>query len=197
MEVILRRHAMTAGNARRAYVGATDEPLSPQGHQLALHCGSGPDTSVEKIYCSPLLRAVESGRIFYPNAQQVLCHGLAEMDFGDFEGKNYEDLAGNPAYQEWLDSNCQDACPGGESLGSFSQRVCRAFTQLLEEARQKGESRVVLVAHGGTLMSIMAQYALPQRGYFDWQTPNCGGYWAKWDGHNLVDWRSLTEGERA
>ena len=35
MEVILRRHAMTAGNSKKQYIGSTDQPLSPEGEQSA------------------------------------------------------------------------------------------------------------------------------------------------------------------
>ena len=36
MEVILRRHAMTAGNSKKQYIGSTDQPLSPEGEKSCL-----------------------------------------------------------------------------------------------------------------------------------------------------------------
>ena len=35
MEIMLIRHAMTAGNLQRRYVGSTDEGLCPEGIELA------------------------------------------------------------------------------------------------------------------------------------------------------------------
>lgn len=196
MEVILRRHAMTAGNRLKQYIGSTDEPLCEEGELMARRCGSGPDRGVGRIYCSPMRRAVRTGRIFYPAAEVELVPALREMDFGVFESKSYEDLAGDPVYQEWLDTNCQAPCPGGESMEQFSRRVCLGFEALLEQAAARGEGQVVIVAHGGTLMAIMGAYAVPRRGYFDWQTPNCGGYEGRWDALNkqLLDWRPLVLG---
>ena len=196
MEIILRRHAMTAGNRRKEYIGSTDEPLCAEGELLARRCGDGPDAGVARIYCSPMRRAVRTGRIFYPAAEVVLVPALREMDFGAFERKNYEDLAGDPSYQEWLDTNCQAPCPGGESMEQFARRVCRGFEGLLEQAARRGEERVIIVAHGGTLMAVMGAYAVPKRGYFEWQTPNCGGYAGRWDaaGKQLLDWRPLVLG---
>lgn len=196
MEVVLRRHAMTAGNRLGQYIGATDQDLSPEGENAARLCGCGPDETVEKVYCSPMRRAVRTARIFYPQAQIVLKPLLREMDFGIFEGKSYKDLAGDPAYQEWLDSNCQDPCPGGEKMEDFSRRACQGFEEIMEEALALGEKQAVIVAHGGALMAIMGVYAAPHKGYFEWQTPNCGGYQAQWSPANrrLIDWKPLNLG---
>ncbi len=196
MEVILCRHSTTAGNQKKQYIGITDQPLCPEGEQLARRCT--PDMEVETIYCSPLRRAVATGRILYPRARVVLVPALREMDFGLFEQKSYLDLGQDPQYQQWLDSGCQDPCPGGESIAQFARRVCQGFEQIVEQAAAQGQERVVLVAHGGTLMALMGTYAWPRQDYFQWKTPNCGGYAARWDGEKrrLCPWRALEEGGR-
>ena len=145
MEVILCRHSTTAGNQKKQYIGITDQPLCPEGEQLARRCT--PDMEVETIYCSPLRRAVATGRILYPRARVVLVPALREMDFGLFEQKSYLDLGQDPQYQQWLDSGCQDPCPGGESIAQFARRVCQGFEQIVEQAAAQGQERVVLVAH--------------------------------------------------
>ena len=144
MEVILCRHSTTAGNQKKQYIGITDQPLCPEGEQLARRCT--PDMEVETIYCSPLRRAVATGRILYPRARVVLVPALREMDFGLFEQKSYLDLGQDPQYQQWLDSGCQDPCPGGESIAQFARRVCQGFEQIVEQAAAQGQERVVLVA---------------------------------------------------
>ena len=89
MEVILRRHAMTAGNSKKQYIGSTDQPLSPEGEQSARLCAGTGDETVSKVYSSPMRRCLLTSRIFYPKARVEICPLLREMDFGDFEGKNY------------------------------------------------------------------------------------------------------------
>lgn len=37
-------------------------------------------------------------------------------------GKTTFDLSGNPQYQAWVDSYCQDPVPGGESVTEFKAR---------------------------------------------------------------------------
>ena len=198
MEVILRRHAMTAGNSKKQYIGSTDQPLSPEGEQSARLCTGAGDETVSKVYSSPMRRCLLTSRIFYPKARVEICPLLREMDFGLFEEKNYEDLGADPLYQQWLDSNCKDPCPEGESMEEFAKRVCQGFEEVMDKAFSQGETQVVILAHGGTLMALMGRYALPQRGYFQWQTPNCGGYKARWDekSRHLVDWSPLTLEER-
>ena len=93
------------------------------------------------------------------------------MDFGLFEGKNYEDLGADPLYQQWLDSNCQDPCPEGESMDNFSKRVCRGFEEVMDKAASQGEEQVVILAHGGTLMALMAAMPCPSGGISSGRPP--------------------------
>lgn len=44
------------------------------------------------------------------------------MDFGAFEGHNYQELSGDPAYQRWIDSGGTLPFPEGESREEFIRR---------------------------------------------------------------------------
>jgi alpha-ribazole phosphatase len=179
MELILLRHSRTLFNLERRYCGATDAPLCDEGRLLASE--TGVDLSVGKIYVSPLKRALETARIKFPNASHIVADDLREMDFGNFEGRTAAELEHDPGYINWLAGSCTGRCPGGESIDEFSSRVCRAFDTVVRDALGQGESRAVLVAHGGTLMAILAKFGSPARPYFDWYVDNCGGYRARLD----------------
>lgn len=168
MEILLARHGITAGNLLHRHMGVTDEPLCPQGI-AALRAA---DPTVETVYVSPLQRTRQTAAILYPNAAQIVVPGLAEMDFGAFENKNYQELSDNTAYRAWVDSLCEDPCPGGESKAGFSRRVCAAFEALVSRSLAEGCKRLVIVAHGGTIMSVGERFALPKRDYFAWKVPN-------------------------
>ena len=170
MKLFLVRHGMTAGNERRCYLGVTDEPLCPQGRAALAPL----DESLETVYVSPLLRTRETAAILFPNARQIPVEGLREMDFGAFEGKNYEDLSDDLAYRAWVEANCEPPCPGGESRAQFMDRTCRAFESLVDEALTRREARLVIVAHGGTAMAVGSRYGLPRRDYYDWMPGNGG-----------------------
>lgn len=170
MEILLVRHGATAGNLLRRHIGVTDEPLCPEG-RAAL---SVLDGTVDTVYVTPLLRTQETASILFPQAVQEVVEGLREMDFGAFENKNYQELAHDPSYQEWVDGWCEGPCPGGESRRQFCDRVCAAFAALVDDALAKKLPRLVIVAHGGTIMAVGEAFALPKKGYFDWKVPNGG-----------------------
>lgn len=170
MEILLVRHGATAGNLLRRHIGVTDEPLCPEG-RAAL---SVLDGTVDTVYVTPLLRTQETASILFPQAVQEVVEGLREMDFGAFENKNYQELAHDPSYQEWVDGWCEGPCPGGESRRQFCNRVCAAFAALVDDALAKKLPRLVIVAHGGTIMAVGEAFALPKKGYFDWKVPNGG-----------------------
>ena len=170
MRVRLIRHGTTAGNAARRYVGATDEPLSPEGRAQAER--KGKDVSPERIYVSPLKRARETAAILFPNAEQVPVYDLREMDFGAFEGRTADEMEHDPAYRAWITGGCEGACPGGEAPADFHRRVAAAFADVI----RKTANDTTFLVHGGVIMSILWQFAEPKRDFYDWYVPNLGGF---------------------
>lgn len=179
MEILLMRHGKTAGNNARRYVGVTDESLCDEGISLARE--SGICTETAHVYASPLKRALETARIKFPNAKLTIVNDLHEMDFGDFEGCSAAELERDSAYVKWLDSHCTFRCPNGEGIGDFSDRVCRAFDGIVLESIKRGDERLVMVAHGGSIMAILSRYGRPKRQYYEWYVDNCCGYRAQLD----------------
>lgn len=175
MTVELIRHGETALQREHRYQGRLDAPLSPEGKRALKVAPACPS----RVYVTSLLRARETAALLFPGVEQVVVPGLEEMDFGQFEGKNYQELSDNPAYQSWVDGLCLGPCPGGESKEGFCRRVCDAFVNLLESARELGEDSLMIVAHGGTQMAVMEQFATPRRNYFDWHLESGQGYRAE------------------
>ena len=174
MQVTLIRHSRTAGNAQYRYIGRTDEALSEDGVRLAQQAGTAADA--EKVYVSPLIRTGQTAAVLFPNAVQIVADDLREMDFGDFEGRNFSEMETDAAYRAWVDGGCLAPCPNGESREEFSQRVCAAFENILADAVRHGEESLVFVIHGGTIMAIMEKFALSKRDYYAWSVGNCRGY---------------------
>ena len=177
MNVLLLRHAATRGNLEKRYVGRTDEPLCEEGRAMAVSCGA--DGAVRRVYVSPRRRAIQTARIWYPNADLVYVEDFAEMDFGVFEGLSYRELQSDAQYARWLESKCEDACPEGESKAEFSARVCAAFARVVAQARAAGETALTIVAHGGVLMAALDRFTAQEREYFAWGVGPCEGYRAR------------------
>lgn len=188
MELVIMRHGRTRGNELRRYVGVTDEPLSEAGAAEAHTVGIHPETGC--VYVSPLLRARQTAAICFPNATQVVVDGLREMDFGDFEGRSADDLRDDDDYRRWVDGSCRGRCPNGESREGFVARIAAAVGGLLvreglaadrvgrrlDGSQSEGSGRrVIIVAHGGTVMAALNAFADRTR-YFEWHAGYCGGY---------------------
>lgn len=176
MKIYLIRHSMTAGNLKKRYIGRTDEPLCDEGIELLeKRCRDNLYPRVDRIFVSPMKRCVQTAQIIYPDQTAVVIGNLAECDFGKFENKNYKELDGLPEYQEWIDSNGTLPFPGGESRESFRKRSLSGFLEALAMCDGK-ETAVAFIVHGGTIMSIMEQYAFPKGEYYDYQLENGEGY---------------------
>ena len=171
MRIRLIRHGMTALGAEHRYQGSTDTPLSEDGRNALL-----PPDDARCVYHSPLLRAAETAQLLFPSAALVAVPGLREMDFGAFEGRGWWEMEHDAAYRAWVDGGCLGKCPGGEDRAVFSERVCDAFSALVERAMAEAVPELVVVAHGGTQMAVLERWGTPKRDYYRWQTPCAAGY---------------------
>lgn len=92
MDIILVRHAQTEYNAQDRVLGRTDIPLSELGLRQAERLGQRlAEQRIDKIFSSPLLRAVQTAQAIR-KAQKLPCEleiapALIEMDFGIWEGQ--------------------------------------------------------------------------------------------------------------
>lgn len=189
------RHGMTRANEEHRYLGKTDEPLSEKGIRfLQEKKKKSFFNAPEFLYASPMKRCVQTAEILF-RRKPVLIPEWKEMDFGQFEGKNYEELKDNPDYQKWIDSNGTLPFPGGEPREQFIRRSMEGFDWMMSDILIKSEKNtriqngtetqdlknnceteipVVAVVHGGTIMAVLS--SLTGGEYFDFQVKNGEGY---------------------
>lgn len=143
--VTLVRHAQTRLNAERRYQGHSAEPLSAHGRARAADLTLPRATHV---WSSDLPRATETATL--AGLSPTLDARLRELDFGEMEGKRFEELD-RPTQQRLLDPDLRGfAAPGGESTKQMRARL-RAFFGDLDALRADaaGEAHHVVVTHGG------------------------------------------------
>lgn len=135
------RHGQTASNAAGTIGGATDLPLTEEGHrQAAAAAEILRDLPIASVWCSPLLRAQATAA---PIAQAKglpvrLLPDLRERDWGVWEGQPRSILV-------------RDATPaGGEGPDSFRARIRAAMAAIA------GPFPALIVAHSGTAREIHA-----------------------------------------
>jgi len=152
--VWLIRHGEPAARARNRCYGKLDIGLSDEGRaQMARVAQYFAARPLDVIYCSPRSRARESAALLARPVHEIA--ELAEIDFGDFEGLPYDEIAARypEAYQQWMEKPTEVRFPNGECFSEMRERVLRAFQLVL--ARHEGET-VALVSHGGVNRIILA-----------------------------------------
>lgn len=169
IKIWLIRHGMTEGNLKGRYIGRTDEHLCQEGKK-ALSELSYPVP--DGLFISPMIRCRETAEILFPGKKFRIMDQLSETDFGDFENKNYRELAGNPDYQAWIDSGGNLPFPGGESREAFRERTLEGVQKVIAICSRENLQSAALIVHGGTIMTLMEAWGRPERDFYSWHVKN-------------------------
>ena len=108
---------------------------------------------VTAVYASPRQRTIDTARaIARPHGLSVrLAAELDEIDFGDWTGKAFAELDGQPEWDEWNRRRSESRCPRGESMAQAQARaVSFAF-----EAAARHDGAVVLVTHCDIIRALI------------------------------------------
>lgn len=176
--VHLIRHGLTDANLSGRYAGSTDVDLSTEGiARLNKLKGEATYPTVDKIFCSPLVRCRHTAKILYPEHDDLIIDkDFAECNLGEWEGKTPEELQADKNFLQWL-KNSESVCPkGGERLSDFKSRVTSAFGRLVETVVKGDVKDAALVVHGGVIMTILAAFGVPRAKFIDWDVNNGYGY---------------------
>lgn len=144
MDIILIRHGQTENNVNRIF-STKNTRLTEKGREQIKKTKTYVDTlSFDKVYVSPLCRAIETMKILGLEGKKE--ERIKEVDFGLFEGNTYEAIKEKypDEVEQWNEDYINYVIPKGESIKLAYERV----TSFLEEISQKDED-VVLVCHDG------------------------------------------------
>lgn len=177
-KLYLVRHGVTQGNLDGLYVGSgTDLPLCAQGRQQLMDLkGQFGYPNVSTVFTSPMKRATETADILFPSApHKIAIEDLREAGFGIFEGRKVKELVHEPDFVRWMDPTSGFTPDGAEPTPLFHKRCGETLMKLFEYMIKSGTEEAACVTHGGVIMSMLAQKALPQRRPEDWMAdPGCG-----------------------
>ena len=173
LKITILRHGMTDGNSKGKFIGVTDEPLLEEEKKSLAELKY---PAVEAVYCSPMTRSVQTAQILYPYVKATVVKQLAERDFGFLEGKTYSELADDPRYKEWSKEGEQLNYPDAESISDFTTRCITGLEEIIRDAVKRKITNIAIVAHGGTIMSLLHEYGIPKHKYLEWMTKNGEGY---------------------
>ena len=73
----------------------------------------------ERVVTSDLKRCLQTSNILFPDQAPEVWSEFREMNFGQWEGKTYAELAGDPHYEAWIKDHFAGEPPDGEGYGRF------------------------------------------------------------------------------
>lgn len=138
--------------------------LSGRTRDIALNAAGRQETAalarrlagrgITGITTSPRRRTVETADILGAglNLTPVLAPDLDEIDFGDWSGRRFADLDGEPAWERWNAARATAPTPGGETM---AEAVARAMRHIDHLAGQ-GEGPILCVSHCDVIRGVIA-----------------------------------------
>lgn len=107
------------------------------------------------MHSSPVQRAQETATVV-ASACGLDVHTadeLDEIDFGEWTGQRFDELAADDGWQTWNASRSQATAPGGESMVAAQRR---AMEHLFRTAREFGGRTVAMVTHCDIIRALVA-----------------------------------------
>jgi probable phosphoglycerate mutase len=156
--VLLIRHAAHVELGKVLTGRRRDVALSPEGLEqaeiVADLLGVEP---LAAVYSSPRERAFYTARqIADQHELKVeLVDALDEIDFGDWTGKRFEELEGDPLWDAWNEARGSAQPPGGETMAAATHRAAVAISEI---ANTHAESRIAVVSHCDIIRGLIARY---------------------------------------
>jgi len=182
MKIYLMRHGRTASNERKVYTGWGDEELTGAGIEAVKKKielgikGQGLGNEIEKIYSSPIRRAVQTAEI----VDECLDVGIGiieefkEIKMGPWEGLAEKEVIKKfpDEWNLWNTRPSQLFMEGRETLIELQQRALDG----IEKIKCNGDySEVLAITHVAIIRVLMIYYNdLPLDIYRKIDVPNCG-----------------------
>jgi len=125
-----------------------------QAQQLVARLAALP---IAAIYSSPLERTMQTAQALASrlNLPVQASASFAEIDFGEWSGKRFDELAGDPRWQAWNSFRSSAPLPNG---GLMLEVQWRAVAALQSLCRQYPDQLVAIVSHADVIKAVIAHY---------------------------------------
>ena len=161
--MVLVRHGETDGNVHDKAQGHFDAQLTECGkHQAQALAPRLASFDLSAVYASDLQRAVSTVAPLLslrPELTLETRSQLREAHFGDYENTPWSTVREDSPrfFERWInwETRPDTTFPNGESHADMWQRVGGFVDELLANHRE-ARSTILVVAHGGSLQSLMA-----------------------------------------
>jgi len=155
--IYLIRHGEIESTGEKSYIGIKDVKLSingiTQAEKLRDFFSRVP---IDKIYCSDLIRSVETAKIINKNGNIQIFkeNDLSEINMGSWEGKSFKEIKTKfPDEFVRRIKEIETFKPdGGESFKECRERAVNAFTKISGESFEN----IIILAHAGVNKMIIS-----------------------------------------
>jgi broad specificity phosphatase PhoE len=143
--------------------GRIDVPLSDEGVKQAEDAAAKlRHIQFDRVFSSPLIRAVRTAEIVAPGIEPILDDRLLEMDYGPYEGMDLRAPA--PEIMAFFRDFAHTPAP--EGVEQLSEVVARAG-RFLADVETEGDV-------------LISTHAIAMKGFLEFLTPESrGSYWSK------------------
>lgn len=167
MEIYLIRHT-TPDVPRGVCYGQADIDVAASFRNEASLIKPHLPTTIQQVHSSPLQRCRKLAELLFPQTPIQFHNDLKEISCGDWELKNWDDIA-KEELQPWMDDFVNVRIPNGENYVQLHARSTVLFDRLISN------EPAVIFTHGGVIRSILSYITdTPLRESFDAFSLNCG-----------------------
>ncbi len=157
--IILVRHGENDWSKKNKLAGRIPGVhLNETGHQQAAATAQRlAALPIKAIYSSPIIRCVETAGYIADTHNLIVQHlsDLAEVDYGDWEGKKIKKLAKRPLWRAVQFFPSRARFPQGEALRDVQHRAVQAIEAI---AARHEKELVVVVSHADLIRLVLAHY---------------------------------------
>ncbi|MBB4859337.1 broad specificity phosphatase PhoE [Novosphingobium chloroacetimidivorans] len=154
--ILLIRHAAHSHLGRILSGRTPDIALSSDGlwqaSALADRLGAEP---IAAIHTSPVQRAQETARTVGErhDLDPEVAPALDELDFGDWSGRAFVELEGDPRWSTWNEARSTAVAPNGESMADAQ---ARAWQHIQRTALASPGRTIAMVSHCDVIRAVVA-----------------------------------------
>jgi ribonuclease H / adenosylcobalamin/alpha-ribazole phosphatase len=125
-----------------------------QAVRVAARCAA---FGIDRLESSPVQRAVETAEAIAATGEGLrvdIVPELDEVDFGEWSGRSFADLAGDPRWHSWNSARETAVAPDGESM---VQAQLRAWDHIASTASSCAARIIAMVTHCDIVRGVIAR----------------------------------------
>ena len=169
-KLILVRHVRTKDNELSKLSGHIDSKVSEEGKaQIKKITEYLSDEKINSIYTTTSSRTKETVKdLAEINSIQIQeSKDLQEINFGDFEGKDFKEIQKNypKEFDKMIKEGYEYRYPNGESLIDCYERVSKEIQLILDNA--ENNDTILICSHAGTIINILT-YLISHSHKYHW-----------------------------